>query len=352
MTMTKELNDLSAVFLPAIEKEMRSVLGADEPNSASADPFYGMIHYHMGWADDQLRPVTIKSGKQIRPLLVLLACSAAGGDWRQALPAAAAVEIIHNFSLVHDDIEDDSSTRRGRPTLWKLWGQPLAINAGDAMFAMAHLALSRLIDRGVPATVTVQALRRFDEMCVDLTRGQFNDMSFERRDGVSSENVTVDEYLAMIGGKTAALLALCAELGALVAEVDEGRVAHFAEFGRTLGLAFQIQDDILGIWGDESMTGKSAATDLSTRKKTLPVLYGLAAEDGALRALYAGGGDDAEFIRHAIELLDEAGARKYAVNEATRYTDGALSSLAAAQPGGEAAAALYQLTDFLLRRDS
>lgn len=343
--MTQKLNALSADFLPAIEDEMRSVLGATEQASSATDPFQGMIHYHMGWADEQLNPVTIKSGKRIRPLLLLLASSAAGGDWQQAVPAAAAVEIIHNFSLVHDDIQDNSPTRRGRATLWTLWGQPQAINTGDAMFAMAHLALNRLVDRGVPAGIAVQALRRFDEMCVDLTRGQYNDMSFETRDGVA-----VDEYLAMISGKTAALIALCTELGALVAGADETRVQHFAEFGRNLGLAFQIQDDILGIWGDESVTGKSVATDIVTRKKTLPVLYALARSDD-LQALYEGNGEDGEFVRRVVTLLDETGARRYAVDEAKRYSDGAIDSLSAAQPSGPAAEALFQLTDTLLRRD-
>lgn len=349
-TMTQELNILSADYLPAIEEEMRSVLGAAEPNPKTANPFYGMIHYHMGWADKHLSPVALKSGKRIRPLLVLLACSAAGGDWRQAVPAAAAVEIIHNFSLVHDDIQDNSPTRRGRSTLWTLWGQPQAINTGDAMFAMAHLALGRLVDRGVSAAITVQALRRFDEMCVELTRGQYNDMSFEARDGAGDSSVTVDEYLAMITGKTAALLSLCTELGALVAGADADRVSHFADFGRNLGLAFQIQDDILGIWGDESVTGKSAATDIATRKKTLPVLYGLARSD-ALRLLYESDDEGGEFIRTAVRLLNEAGAQRYAIGEATRYSDGATNSLSTARPISPAAEALSQLTDILLHRD-
>ena len=344
--MTQEFNTLAAEYLPAIEAEMRSVLRASDQTTGASDPFYGMIHYHMGWADTGFNPVTIKSGKRIRPLLCLLACAAAGGDWRQALPAAAAIEIIHNFSLVHDDIQDNSPTRRGRATLWTIWGQPQAINTGDAMFAMAHLALGRLTDRGVPAGTVVHALRRFDEMCVDLTRGQYTDMSFETRDS----NVTVDEYLAMITGKTAVLLSLCAELGALVAGADETRAGHFAKFGRDLGLAFQIQDDILGIWGDEDITGKSAATDIVTRKKTLPILYGLAKSE-TLRELYDDDNGEGEFVHRVVKALDEIGARQYAVDEAERYSNGALTSLSAAQPGGPAAAALHQLTDILLQRN-
>ncbi len=340
--MTHELDTLTADFLPAIEAEMRAVLCADQ---AASDPFYGMIAYHMGWADAALRPAGGNSGKRIRPLLCLLACAAAGGDWRQAVPAAAAIEIVHNFSLVHDDIEDNSPTRRGRPTVWTLWGQPQAINTGDAMFALAHLALGRLTERGVPPATVVRALRRFDETCVALTRGQYIDMSFETRPAV-----TADEYLAMITGKTAVLVGLCAELGALVAGADDGRATHFATYGLDLGLAFQIQDDLLGIWGDEQLTGKSVATDITTRKKTLPVLYGLE-RSATLLTLYGGAEDDAAFVRRVVAALDEVGARAYTVEQATRYTEEAVAHLAAAQPVEPAATALRQLTDMLLRRD-
>ena len=346
--MTNELETFTADTLPAIEAEMRAVLRAD---STTADPFYGMIHYHMGWADEALRPAggtagsSGNSGKRIRPILCLLACAAAGGDWRQALPAAAAIEILHNFSLVHDDIEDDSPTRRGRATVWTLWGQPQAINTGDAMFALAHLALARLADCGVAPATVVRALRRFDETCVALTRGQYADMSFETRD-----EVTVEEYVAMITGKTAVLVALCAELGALVAAVDDGRVAHFADFGLNLGLAFQAQDDLLGIWGDEQLIGKSVSSDITTRKKTLPVLYALA-RSAPLRELYAGTDDDAAFVGRVVPLLEAAGARDYTAERAAHYTNEALASLALARPEGAAAVSLRQLTDMLLRRD-
>jgi geranylgeranyl diphosphate synthase type I len=344
--MSNELQTMTADFLPAIEAEMRAVLRAD-----SADPFYGLIHYHMGWADEALRPVggtaggNGNSGKRIRPILCLLACAAAGGDWRQAVPAAAAIEIVHNFSLVHDDIEDNSPTRRGRATLWTLWGQPQAINTGDAMFALAHLALGRLADCGVAPATVVRALRRFDETCVALTRGQYADMSFE-----TQAEVTVDEYVAMITGKTAVLVALSAELGALVAGGDDARVAHFANFGLNLGLAFQAQDDLLGIWGDEQLLGKSVSTDITTRKKTLPVLYALA-RSAPLRALYAGTDDDDAFVGRVVPLLEAAGARDYTAERAAYYSHEALSALALAQPEEPAAAALRQLTDMLLRRN-
>ena len=342
--MSDTLNQLAGQYLPAIEAEMRSVLRADAA-AAEPDLYYGMMHYHMGWVDQAMHQAPGNSGKRIRPLLCLLVCAAAGSDWQQALPAAAAVEILHNFSLVHDDIEDVSPTRRGRATVWTLWGQPQAINTGDGMFALAHLAMARLADRGVDPAVVVRAIRRFDETCVELTQGQYADMSFETRGAVH-----VDEYKAMIRGKTAVLIALCCELGALIAGAEPDTVGHYATFGLELGLAFQIQDDLLGIWGDETATGKSASTDLTTRKKTLPVLYGLE-RSGALRQLYEQANSDGEFVLEATRLLEEAGAKDYTLQQAAHHTAGALAHLEAARPRGQAATALHELTDMLLRRD-
>ena len=329
-------------MLPALENEMRDVLQVD---SNRPDQFYGMMHYHMGWRDEQLQPADVSGGKRIRPILCLLTCAAAGGDWQQALPAAAAIELLHNFSLIHDDIEDASPTRRGRPTLWKLWGIEQAINSGDAMFALAHIAMSRLADRGVDPTTVVTALRRFDETCVRLTIGQHHDMDFETRDGV-----TVDEYLAMIEGKTAVLLSLCAELGARVAGADTEIIDHYATFGLHLGLAFQVIDDILGIWGDEDLTGKSAATDIVTKKKTLPVLYGLS-QSAELRQLYAGSETGDPFVTQVVEHLNACGAHDFASEKATYYSHSALQHLEATQSNGPAYTALRQLTDMLLKRD-
>jgi geranylgeranyl diphosphate synthase, type I len=340
--MTNELKTYYQEMLPALEAEMRAVLRAD---SDRPDLFYGMMHYHMGWVDDALNPANINGGKRIRPILCLLTCAAAGDDWRQAVPAAAAIELLHNFSLIHDDIEDASPTRRGRPTLWQLWGIEQAINSGDAMFAIAHLALNRLVERGVPAARVVTALRRFDETCVALTIGQHHDMDFENR-----AEVSVEEYMAMIEGKTAVLLSLCAELGALIAGQDEETIAHYATFGRDLGLAFQVKDDILGIWGDEARTGKSAATDIETKKKTLPVLYGLGKSE-ALRQLYAEAEVDEGFVTAVIARLDESGAYDFASDKAGHYSQSALDHLEAVQPGGPAYTALYQLTNMLLQRD-
>jgi len=330
-------------MIPAIEAEMRLVL---EVEKSAADRFWGMMHYHMGWAEASLEPANHKGGKRIRPLICLLTCMASGGNWQQAIPAASSLELLHNFTLVHDDIQDNSPTRRGRPTLWTIWGMEQAINSGDAMFALAHLAMTRLLERDVPASIVVQALRRLDETCIELTRGQYNDMRFEQE-----ETVTVNEYLAMINGKTAALLSLSTELGALIAGKDEETVAHYADFGRELGLAFQVRDDILGIWGDENLIGKSAATDIETRKKSLPVLYGLEKSE-ELRELYGRSENGDDFVEEAIRLLDEVDARQFTNNYETSYSHSALNHLEAVDPQGQGAEAIHQLVTLLLNRES
>ncbi|MBN1890889.1 MAG: polyprenyl synthetase family protein [Thermoflexales bacterium] len=316
--------------------------------------YYGMLHYHLGWADEYFEPAASRSGKRVRPVLCLLACEAAGGRFEAALPAAAAIELLHNFSLIHDDIEDSSPTRRGRTTVWKLWGLSQAINAGDGLFTIAHRALERLVPAGVDGARLrngapflnearawrVQAL--FNQTCLALTHGQHLDIDFETR-----PSVTVDEYMAMIGCKTAALIGASAAIGALVGGVEQGeRLADYQGFGRELGLAFQIQDDILGIWGDEVVTGKSAASDLLTRKKTLPALYGLE-QAPALGKLYAAPTMD---VAAAIRLLEAAGAREFAQSRADRHHRLALEALERSGASGEAGKALRELALSLLNR--
>ena len=337
---TKLLTDLSKKMLPAVEAEMRHLLNAD---GTQPDWFDGMIHYHMGWADETLKVAQFPAGKRIRPLLCLLCCLAAGGDWEQAVPAGASIEILHNFTLVHDDIQDKSPLRRGRPTVWQLWGENQAINTGDAMFAQAHLAMSRLLERGVDAGIVVQAIHRLDETCLQLTRGQHADMDFETRD-----EVTVSEYLQMIDGKTAALLALAAELGALIAGKSAEIISHYAQFARYLGLAFQVRDDILGVWGDEEAIGKSAATDIETRKKCLPVLYGLG-QSQQLRALYAQEPSPADFVAQAVGLLDQVGAQDFAVSMEKEFTETALAHMDAM---GTDSLELQGLVHYLLGRQT
>jgi len=319
-----KLAEATSTFIPRIEDELRSLLEVRTPSAAR---HYEIMQYHMGWRDPELKPAQASSGKRIRPLLCVLACMDAGGDPSQALPAAAGIELLHNFSLVHDDIEDNSSTRRHRPTAWSLWGVPIACNVGDGMFSLAHLAFFRLLDRGVSQRAVLSAVKSFVEMNLALTEGQYQDMSFEER-----LQVSVKDYYAMISGKTGALLAAASEIGAIIAGATGDSLRNYREYGAALGRAFQLQDDILGIWGDEQETGKSTANDILSKKKTLPVVIALNHPDVGrrMRTLYAGPRFEPDDVPAVLSLLDLAGARQateQAVKEATARGHAALQRL-------------------------
>lgn len=247
-----------------IEKELASCI------DASTDPrftdYEAMFTYQMDWESG----FQGSRGKRVRPLLVLLSTYSIGGDWRKALPAAASLELMHNFSLIHDDIQDQSLTRRGKPTLWINWGQALAINAGDAMLALSSLALQRLNAEFTPEIVN-QAAALTHNACRSLTRGQFLDISFESRFEVS-----LDDYWQMVGGKTSALLSAALEIGALLGGASPTQCLAMRSCGFILGSAYQVQDDWLGIWGENALLGKSTQSDLLARKKSYPILSGLA----------------------------------------------------------------------------
>jgi geranylgeranyl diphosphate synthase, type I len=247
---------------------MRAAFPDAEPDLA---PYYGMMQYHLGWLDEQLQPANASSGKLIRPVLVLLANRVFGGSDEQALPLAAGIQLLHDFSLIHDDIEDNSATRRGRRTTWNIWGLAHGINAGDGMFALAHRAVYGLSDAGVAADRVLRIARDFENTILRICEGQYLDMSAEGQMDVSE-----DRYLRMIRGKTAKLAAASAGLGAQVATDDRDAIEALWQFGEALGMAFQMQDDLLDIWGAPEHTGKPFAADLVQRKMSLPVIYGLA----------------------------------------------------------------------------
>lgn len=341
--MLSPLETLLARYLPALEAELRDLLVSAGPEYAD---YYGMLHYHMGWLDAELHPTNSQTGKRVRPVLCLLACEAAGGDPEQALPAAAGIETLHNFSLLHDDIEDNSDTRRGRPTVWKLWGRPQAINAGDGMFALAHLAFTRLPQRGVPVERAFAVLHIFEQTCLTLTHGQYLDLCFE-----DHLDVTVEDYMTMINAKTAALIATSTYLGAFLAGADETTAGHYHDFGHHLGLAFQIRDDVLGIWGDVDVTGKSTSSDIETRKKTLPVVYGLE-RSPALRQLYAGEEIPPDQVTWVAQTLSELGARQLAETLAAEHHQKTMEALEQSGAAGQAGQALRELATGLLKRVS
>jgi len=343
-------------FLPLIEAELQEIVHAPHH---SLGTYYGTMRYHLGWADQDLQAIQASGGKRLRPMLCLLCCAGAGGDPQQALPAAAAVELIHNFSLVHDDIQDGSHFRRGRRTVWDIWGAAHGINVGDGLFVLARLALYRLGDgstelaqtRDVPLHRQRTATLALDRACLALCEGQFFDMAFEDR-----LDVNLDQYLWMIHQKTATLFAASAQIGAIVAADDAGLVDHYYRFGENLGMAFQIQDDILGAWGDERVTGKSAATDVRDKKKTLPVVYVLNHPNERNSAwqlidLYARQEPlDEPSIQTALAILERVGARQYAEEMAEEYYRQALHSLDQAGIENAARLQLRELAASLLGR--
>lgn len=329
-------------YLPPLEAEMRVVVQTADPRHTG---LFGMLRYHLGWAGAAFNPCQARTGKRVRPVLCLLACEACGGEWEQALPAAAAIELLHNFSLIHDDIEDRDETRHGRPTVWALWGEAQAINAGDTLFALTQLALPRLSGRSVPATTIVAAFRLLNHACVALTGGQYLDIGFERR-----TNVSIADYLAMIERKTGALVACACETGALIAAATNDQREHLCSYGRHLGLAFQMRDDVLGVWGDPVITGKPVGADVVRRKKSLPILHGLE-HSAELRTLLAREVLSASDVRHATELLQETGSRAYAEQLARKHHTQALTALEKAYLEGPAAEALHELVQTLLSRE-
>lgn len=337
------LKDFYAEWTPRVEAEMQSVLTNGED---AIHAHYAMMHYHMGWVNAEFAPEKQPSGKLVRPMVALMAAEAVGGDPAQALAAAAGIEILHNFSLVHDDLEDGDETRRHRPTVWKVWGAPQAINVGDGMYALAFAAFHRLPQRGVSPERTLAALGRFTQTCVALTEGQHLDMSFEGRDVVS-----VDEYLRMIRGKTAALLAASAGIGAMIGSGDPEQECDLYGFGLGIGLAFQIQDDILGIWGDPAVTGKAAGNDILRRKKSFPLLYALNHPRWGeeMQSLWAKGIQPQD-LPIMLDLLAKSEAREVAESQVRVHHQAGLDALVKVLGSQAQDSLLWTLADALLVR--
>jgi len=285
-------------------------------------------------------------GKAVRPALALLSARAVGADESIAVPGAVAVELVHNFSLVHDDLMDGDVERRHRPTVWALHGAAAAILCGDAMLA---LATQVLLDVGT--LDAIEAARQLAAATQELIRGQHADLDFEQR-----RYVGVDECLAMAAGKTGALLACSAAIGAVLAGAPASTVRALSTYGAELGLSFQLVDDLLGIWGDAATTGKPVGSDLRARKKSLPVAFALAdggpASAELVRWLATGGPDNDDDIARAADLVEAAGGRAWAAEEATRRLALAESALAEVALDHDAVEELVGLGRFVVSRDA
>lgn len=337
-----------------IDDEIETVLTAIEDSAARfghADlPLYNVLRYHLGAVNDQFEPERSDPGKRLRSKFCLLCCAAAGGDARQAVPVAAAIELLHNFTLIHDDIQDRSALRRHRPTVWSIWGVPQAINAGDAMFAAAHIALNCSGERGVPLDVALDLSTTLHMTTLRIVEGQVLDLSFERR-----SDITAQEYLGMIAGKTAAIIRFACWAGARVSGATPEHAAAFGEFGQAIGMGFQVRDDYLGVWGATEATGKAPADDIRRRKQALPVLLlkerASQNERNRLQRLYAQDELAPQDVQTVLGLLDAYEVSDSVQMEVMRWHARALTMLDSLPLSGVSAGTIESLLDGLVNRE-
>jgi geranylgeranyl diphosphate synthase type I len=297
--------------LPALTTEIdRWMRPYVERGLGPTSPFYQMMAYHLGWLDAEGAPLESPAiGKRIRPALVVLTCEALGGTMDAARGPAVAVELIHNFSLVHDDIQDRSDQRHGRDTVWKLWGGAQGINVGDAIFALAQVALA---EHSAEHPRVADGFLRLNQTCVRLCEGQYLDLALE-----SAANASFEVYEAMIARKTAALIECSTALGAWAAGAAPAVVEACGRFGFELGIAYQFQDDLLGVWGDPAITGKPNRADVLSRKKVLPMMLTLQMaagrdRDDLLAVLTAPDEPDAATAEQVVGIMERAGVREHA----------------------------------------
>ncbi|MFH8342603.1 polyprenyl synthetase family protein [Streptomyces sp. AM6-12] len=318
-----------------VRPALREAVGALHPWTAE------MAAYSLGWCEVGGAPAATPGGKGVRQALAVLGARAAGADARAGVPAAVAVELVHTFSLLHDDIMDGDATRRRRPAVWKAYGTGPAVLAGDALFALAVETLA-----AVPQSA--RAVRLLSAALADLVRGQADDLLFTARPCTGPDRVTAEEYRAMAEAKTGALLGCACALGAVLGGADEDTAGALDRAGRHLGIAFQLVDDVLGIWGDPAVTGKPAGGDLREGKKTYPVLAALHSPAARhLPELLAAPGR----AREAAELIETAGGRTAALAEARTHTAAARTLLTRAALDPAATEELLAVLDFLVGRD-
>ena len=310
-----------------------------------------LLHYHLGGVDRYGVPIEVPTsqGKALRPTLCMFACEALNGDPLRALPAASALELIHNFSLIHDDIQDQDLERRHQPTVWSLWGAAKALVAGDAMQSLGDLAVMGSAQRGVPLATTLRISQLLTESYLEMIEGQCQDLGFE-----SSTSITTQDYLQMIACKTGALIRSSLEIGAVLATDDPDTTVAFARFGSCLGRAFQIRDDFLGIWGDEATTGKSTESDIRRRKKSFPVVFAFERAEGAAREdlsrIYSQEALEESDINRVLEVLDEVGASESSQRLTRESAAQALEALQGVSLPSWAKTEVGELVEFLARR--
>lgn len=312
---------------------------------------YDMLRYHLGWVDEHGKALKSSGGKRIRPALCLFACESLGGKAEQALFAATALELVHNFSLIHDDIQDGDMERHHRPTVWYVWGHSRGVDAGVAMHALANLALTAVLAPELAVEKQLKISRLITQACLQMIEGQVLDVTYEQKPAVR-----VNEYLTMIEKKTGALVETPLHVGALIATEEPQQVAAMRAFGHELGRLFQIRDDMLGVWGEPEKTGKPAGSDIHRRKKSLPIVHALATAGGAakerLTQIYRSDhpltGED---VNAVVGVLDEIGTPKFCADLAKEHAALSLEALRSLELAPGVRRECEELTQFLLERD-
>jgi geranylgeranyl diphosphate synthase type I len=340
---------MPAVEAPELLLRYRSDIEAEVARAIPPDggPLYDMVRYQLGFSEAGAPNL----GKCLRPSLCLFSCEALAGDLQQALPVAVAIELIHNFSLVHDDIEDGDEMRHHRPTVWRVYGRDQAVVTGIALWTLAYKSMNSARDRNVPVERLIAARRLLTNACNEIIEGQHLDLSFEQR-----TDVTLAEYTEMIGCKTGALIGASVQAGALMAGAGAGEVARLGDFGRELGLAFQIRDDILGIWGEGSATGKPVGADIAKRKKSLPVVQAFQQVMGSdrelLRGIYQKESIDEGDIDDVLNVLQRWNVRYFAQGLAEDHRAKAMAALSQSEIFPAAARYSFdELASFVLARE-
>ena len=337
--------------LPGMFTKYRADIGAALREALSDDDTaYNLLRYYMGWVDPEGNPALGTEGKYLRPTLCLFSCEALGGRRELAMPAAAALELIHNFSLIHDDIQDGDETRHHRKTLWAIWGIPKALVAGNVLRIVADSTLDELQSRGVPHARVLAVVNQLTQAYLEMIEGQYLDISFE-----GQSEIGLRQYLDMIARKTGALIRCSFTMGALVGSPDERVAKSFRESGRALGFIFQVRDDILGIWGDEESTGKPVGADIRRKKNSFPTVYAMSEAKGETRRhllnIYAKEELSDTDVDDVLHIMDGLNVREHAHSLAVEEGEIAVDALVAVEMDERARCDYENLVEFLLYRE-
>ncbi len=296
-------------FLSKISKIIDDEIDKYIPNKPEG--FYNMHRYHFGFLNEKFERVKLYSGKKIRPALCILSYASISDTYTLALPVATSIEMIHNFTLIHDDIEDKDVLRRNRYTVWYLFGIEHAINVGDSLHVIAYKPLLKLREEGVREEKILEIIDIITDALIKICEGQYLDLEFQKM-----EKISMEEYFDMIYKKTAALIEAACKSGACLATDDESLIEKFSEYGKNIGIAFQIIDDVIGIWSEK--TGKPKGSDIRNRKKTLPIILGME-RDSSIIEIFKKRKIDEEDVKKVIEILDEYNIKETCLKFAKEY---------------------------------